>query len=293
MAATPDVSVLIRVRNEVAQLEHLLRTLAAQETPLSVEIVVVDNASTDGSAEVASGHQAEIVSISQEDFTYGRALNLGMSRCSAPLVLIISAHCVPLGRGFLTKVVEPFSDPRMVGVRCVRADSSDALKWLNPVDIGFSSQEEQNVWEATESWTATYPAAGCCMIRREAWLEEPFDETLESNEDKIWFSAALGRGWKVRAFVEAFYVYTRKRLPHESFRRWDLDHLALYRHTHRAPLSWSVFARNVVRTIVGTPLAAWRHLVNGLHWNLLQVTVPIRARRRRKSGSLQEFRHKG
>lgn len=55
-----DVSVVIPVRNDAVHLERCLLALARQTVP-PVEVVVVDNASTDHSASVARAHGARVV----------------------------------------------------------------------------------------------------------------------------------------------------------------------------------------------------------------------------------------
>jgi 4,4'-diaponeurosporenoate glycosyltransferase len=55
-----DVSVIVPARNEAANLPHLLGSLAVQE-PMPGEIIVVDDASTDATAEVARAHGATVV----------------------------------------------------------------------------------------------------------------------------------------------------------------------------------------------------------------------------------------
>ena len=59
-APAPSVSVVIPVRDDAAELERCLQLLAAQ-TVRPLEVVVVDNGSTDRSAEVAARHGARVV----------------------------------------------------------------------------------------------------------------------------------------------------------------------------------------------------------------------------------------
>jgi 4,4'-diaponeurosporenoate glycosyltransferase len=58
--AGAEVSVVVPARNEAANLPHLLDSLAAQHLT-SLQIIVVDDASTDGTAEVARAHGATVV----------------------------------------------------------------------------------------------------------------------------------------------------------------------------------------------------------------------------------------
>ncbi len=57
---TSSVSVVIPVRDDAAELDRCLTLLAAQTVP-PLEVVVVDNGSTDASAEVAARHGARVV----------------------------------------------------------------------------------------------------------------------------------------------------------------------------------------------------------------------------------------
>ncbi|WP_110181241.1 glycosyltransferase [Nocardioides solisilvae] len=59
-AASPSVSVVIPVRDDAAELAACLRLLADQSVP-PLEVVVVDNGSSDDSAAVARAHGARVV----------------------------------------------------------------------------------------------------------------------------------------------------------------------------------------------------------------------------------------
>ncbi len=54
------VSIVIPARNEAHNLPRLLRSIAAQEVK-QLEVIVVDDASTDGTAEVAEAHGAKVI----------------------------------------------------------------------------------------------------------------------------------------------------------------------------------------------------------------------------------------
>ncbi len=54
-------SVVIPAHNEADYIEATLSSLAAQDFAATVEVIVVDNASTDGTAEVASRHGARVL----------------------------------------------------------------------------------------------------------------------------------------------------------------------------------------------------------------------------------------
>src|SRR6516225_3652071 len=51
----PDVAAVIPARNEAAMLPAVLPTLLGQDYPGALTVIVVDDCSTDGTAEVAAG----------------------------------------------------------------------------------------------------------------------------------------------------------------------------------------------------------------------------------------------
>ena len=71
------ISVVLRARNEAAWIGRCLTAIRRQRLP-HIDVILVDNDSTDGTVEVAAAHGATLTNISREEFSYGRALNLGI-----------------------------------------------------------------------------------------------------------------------------------------------------------------------------------------------------------------------
>ncbi|MGH2922414.1 MAG: glycosyltransferase family 2 protein, partial [Solirubrobacterales bacterium] len=71
------ISVVIPVRNAGEDLRRCLEEIARQRTADEVEIVVVDSASTDGSAALARTLGARVHEIPVEEFDHGATRNLG------------------------------------------------------------------------------------------------------------------------------------------------------------------------------------------------------------------------
>jgi cellulose synthase/poly-beta-1,6-N-acetylglucosamine synthase-like glycosyltransferase len=91
-ANDPRVSVVIRSLNEATKLEQLFEDIDNQFFSSEIEVVVVDNGSSDKSPQVAKHYGAEVVNLPQSEFTYPKSLNLGMAAVSNDVVFVTVAH---------------------------------------------------------------------------------------------------------------------------------------------------------------------------------------------------------
>lgn len=289
----PNVSIVIRARNEAKGLRQVFEALEAQRCDFSWEVIVVDNESEDETLQLCREFRARVVEISRKEFTYGRALNRGIGSARGNLILILSAHSLPVGSYFLASAVAPFADPQIAAVRCIRTNADHIKQWYRPIDIQYSTPEEQKEAESGVEWTRNYPAANGCVIRRSVWEQIKYDEEIESGEDKFWASEVLNRGFKIRCCAEAVYLYTRKRRKIDEWKRHAMDYKALYRASGYVPLSWPQFFLRSLKALFAAPLVGLRYLCETIIWNFCLVTIPWQARRKHRAGSLREFdRHK-
>jgi glycosyltransferase involved in cell wall biosynthesis len=86
----PSVSVVIAVRDGARYLADALTSVAAQST-VPAEVVVVDDGSTDGSAELAAEAYAGARVISQPPAGYAAAVNLGVRSATGEVLAFLDA----------------------------------------------------------------------------------------------------------------------------------------------------------------------------------------------------------
>jgi rhamnosyltransferase len=249
-----SVSVIIRNRNEAVYLRQVLLALSAQAVS-QLELVLVDDTSRDDSVAVARSYGAIVVQLPEGEFTYGRALNAGLSVASGDICVILSAHSLPLGNGFINSCVAPFRDPRTAAVRCVYVGKgSDLTRWTAPEILNASSTLQDVISRG--------PLASGCAIRRSVWLEIPFDENVLSAEDKLWASSVLQAGYTILSPCDAFYLYIKPIPPAVSLRNEDRDLRAIFNATGErfGPAtvgSSTTFARAARRIVTGVPRAVF------------------------------------
>jgi rhamnosyltransferase len=288
--SNPYLSIVIRARNEAEGLHRVFEALRAQRCDFAWETIVVDNESEDETTELCARYGARVIKISRDEFTYGRALNRGIAAACGELVLLLSAHSLPVGSRFLEAAVAPFADPQIGAARCLNAhDLEQMAAWYRARDISYPSLEEQREAEIGSEWTRLYPAATCCVLRRVLWERIKFDEEIEANEDKLWASQVLRHGFVIRCCAEAVYFYTRHRSQRAARMRDLREHLALYRLTGQPPLGRARFALRVIKAMFLAPLVAARYLYEQVSWNFALLSIPHKARRSPRSGSVPEF----
>jgi glycosyltransferase involved in cell wall biosynthesis len=105
--AVPNVSVVIPVHNGARRLQSLLDALARQTAPRKAfEVIFIDDASTDETAEFirASGAAEVVVSPSRRGSYAAR--NLGLSRARAEIVAFTDSDCIPAPNWIETGLAE-------------------------------------------------------------------------------------------------------------------------------------------------------------------------------------------
>jgi len=108
----PKISIIIRTRNEEQWIGHCLSMVCKQDIQ-DFEIILVDNDSSDHTVEVAKRFPLEKI-ITIEKFRPGQALNQGIRGSKGDYIVSLSAHCVPKGIDWLSKLYCNFEKEPMV-----------------------------------------------------------------------------------------------------------------------------------------------------------------------------------
>jgi hypothetical protein len=91
---------------------------------VAVQVCVVDNASTDGSADAVRQHfpQVDVVALA-ENVGFGRGNNVGLERTDAPFVLLLNSDATFEDEGGLLRLVEAIGSDERIGVAGPRLES--------------------------------------------------------------------------------------------------------------------------------------------------------------------------
>jgi hypothetical protein len=259
--------------------DPLLAALASvrAHASLPVEVVVVDNASADGSVEaVRAAHPAALVIANRENVGFARACNQGLRASRAPHVLFLNpdAELTPGAVEALVGAVEHRPDVGAAGPRTRSGDGTIQVstgpdltlvsEWRQRRLVlgvarrapgALAEAEARHAREHEPDWVS-----GACLIARREALEAVggFDERFFLYEEDADICRRLRlAGWRV-VFTPAAEVRhqlgrSMARAPGRARLEYHRSHLLYYRH-HNGPVS-----RGALRVLIALR-GAWAWL---------------------------------
>lgn len=195
----PNVSVLIRSRNNVDQLEMLLEDVRNQRFDGEVEVVLVDTESTDGTVQVGKDFGATIVPVAQHGFTYPNALNRGFAAASHPWVYSFVDHSLLSNDQILRIATRSGAQADVAGVSGITLPNANA-SWVEraATAVNFPNRVRKPASTASKL-VLGFLATNASLISKEAWAEVGgFDEAYAAGgEDGAFAKAVLEAGHKI------------------------------------------------------------------------------------------------
>ena len=208
-----ETSIVIRTLNESKHLEKLLQGIHGQNYR-DWEIILVDSGSTDGTVDIAQRYGVRIYHIPKDEFTFGRSLNLGCRQAQGRYLVFASGHVWPITNNWLRNMVQPFRDPsvamvygRQLGTEATR------LSELRDLDTQFGPTSNILIDEAKGN-------NGNAAIRRELWLDQPFDESLPGLEDVDWARKAEKLEFRVYYAADAAVYHVHEESLKQIYNRY-------------------------------------------------------------------------
>lgn len=203
------ISVIIPVKNGEKTLAACLRAVQAQRgLHQAVEVIVVDDGSTDGTPAIAREQDVQV--ISQPNLGPAAARNAGARAARGEILAFTDADCEP-APDWLAQISAPFQDPAVIGVKgAYRTRQRQAAARF--VQQEYEAKYARLASQATIDFIDTYSAA----YRRDIFLKnQGFDPAfpVPSVEDQE-FSFRLARKGYRLVFAPAAVVY------HQHDRIW-------------------------------------------------------------------------
>jgi len=212
----PEVSVVLPAYNEEASILKTLSSLSKSVTQRSVEVIVVNNNSTDQTAAIV--HAAGVACIQESVQGITAARNAGLAAACGKYILNADADTI-YPPGWIEEMVKPLQDPHITVVYgrfsfipgagtprfvyFVYEHMADAMRWINKT----FREEAVNVYGFNSGFK-----------REEGLLADGFNHPPGANEDG-WLAFKLRR----KGFGKLYYITTIKALVWTTDRRIHID----------------------------------------------------------------------
>ncbi|MGH9564970.1 MAG: glycosyltransferase [Candidatus Angelobacter sp.] len=198
----PTISIIVPPFNGAARIGSCLASLLQQTEDEPSEIIVVDDGSTDNTADVVK-HFPGVRLITQANAGPAAARNRGVLEASGKIIVFTDDDCIPASSWLQTMIVA-FADPETVGVKGTYRTRQPQFT-ARFVQAEYEDRYRRMASFSNIDFIDTYSAA----FRRDRFLEVGgFDATFSvaCAEDAELSYRMSARGWKMK-FVPAAIVY--------------------------------------------------------------------------------------
>ncbi|MDG2274033.1 MAG: glycosyltransferase family 2 protein, partial [Halioglobus sp.] len=206
MSGPVTVSVITVTFNALEFIAHYLDSVfAITPTGFSLEVLVVDNGSTDGTLALLESEYAGVRLLKNDQNNYARALNLGITAATGDFI-VISNNDATVDSGWVQGFLQVIQPDERIGAVQSKILFSES-KRINSVgveevehfyyrDIGFEEEDSDRYCKPVER---KYVTGGSVMFRR-GCLEDvgPWDESFIMFMEDVEYSARCrDNGWKL------------------------------------------------------------------------------------------------
>lgn len=225
-----DIAIIIINYQSAQDCADCIDTLKETAAQLLSEIVVVDNASCDGSVELLRGRHPDVKVLAlDENRGFAAGVNRGVVASTAPILFVLNPDTSVLAGAVESLRTHLLGNPTLGVVGPVLLDGSkepwnSSYKTLPsllslfvgsffPLDLLLTGTRLHPELKTPRQARHGGPVARICgaamLIRREAWDDAgPMDEGYFLYSEEVeWQSRAVAKGWQIEQVVDAKVVH--------------------------------------------------------------------------------------
>jgi GT2 family glycosyltransferase len=232
-SAFPKVSVIIAMHNNIRLNKLCLSSILRKTDYPNYEIIVVDNASTDGSREFAlelsnKDNRVKVV-LNRENESFAKANNRGLDSCSGDYVVFLNNDTI-VTRGWITRLLRHLNNDPGIGIigpvsNAVGNEAKIDVSYKSPVGIDDFARPYCREHDG-ETFEIPMLALFCAMIKRTLLetvgrLDERYDVGMFEDDD---LSMCIKKaGYRIvcarDVFIHHFQLGTFKLLAPGAYKR--------------------------------------------------------------------------
>lgn len=256
------VSIVIPTRNAGPEFLELLERLLAQRSSFSLEIIVIDSGSTDGTVERCARFPVTVLTIPPEEFDHGETRDRAIRYARGSFIALLVQDALPANEWWLERLLEPMlQDATIAGAysRQIPRPGSDAFVRRHVSDHVASRLEPRRQRLDDPRALPAMPLEEkialfsfdnvSSAIRRSVWERFPFGRAA-FGEDIRWAKRVMEAGYAIYYQPDSVVIHSHDRSAWYDFQRF----VASYR------LYQELFG--------GDPPSLWFTLFNAIPYNI-------------------------
>lgn len=266
LSKAPTVSVIIPTLNAGSELKSLLERLWSQ-THKPKEIIVVDSASTDGTAELAENSGAMVFTIEREEFDHGGTRNFAASKASGDLLVFMTQDALPSNEFMLETLIAPVIENNTVscayGRQLARAEANvleKVMRLQNYPEVSFLKNQK----DIQVLGIRTFMCSNVCSAIRKEIFDQlgRFPEPTIFNEDLFFAAKCVLSGYSIAYVAEAEVIHSHNYTLKQQFKRYFDNGVSMRMNPLVLPYSSVRSAgmsllRNQIKEVIGNRSWAW------------------------------------
>jgi len=222
---TPEISIVIPVKNAAPYLTDLLKSLQSQQLSSRPELLLLDSCSSDGTIPLAREHWPDLRAERIENFSHGGTRNRGAELAQGSLVVFLTQDALPIGVNWLTCLIAPLLEDETVAAAYSRQIPRPDAPLLEKHHIATQFPEgpagvQRSSGGETPSVEMCFLSNASAVYRRELLLRHPFDPHLIMGEDQQVARDLLRAGFGIAYAADSLVRHSHSYTSPQTFRRY-------------------------------------------------------------------------
>ncbi len=203
------VSIIIRGKNESRWLKILLKELDYQVYK-NFEIIFCDNISKDNSLEILKKYKVKKI-IKIKKYLPGDVLNKAVEKCQGKYIAILSSHCIPLNKNWLTDYLTYFKKNSDVVAAFGKQLPLPGTSYQNLIDLDIIFKNQEIIYTKDP-----YLNNANSFFKSEILKKNKFNSQITNIEDKIWANKICNKGYKISYTAKSTVFHIHGIHQHET-----------------------------------------------------------------------------
>lgn len=209
------VSIVIRCKNEVASIEQTLSMIKQQDYCGSVELIVFDSGSTDGSLDIIKRECPDkIHCLLPQEYIPGKVINEAMKRSTNDWVIFLNADATPASKQWLCNLLAGALQSKNFGAAFCRQIPRENCRTV------FARDYEKcfGINRQSKKWSHFFSMVGS-LIYKPVWKQHQLREDLQYAEDDEWTRRLARNGFDIVYAEDSAVIHSHNYTIKESYTR--------------------------------------------------------------------------